>query len=184
MWYFLTFYMQRVLGMTPLHAGFAFAPMSLAIIVGAQISSRIVNRAGVRPLIFAGTLTATLGFLWLSLIQATSSYWTAVLPAAVIASFAMGILFTPLTTAATGGVDRADAGLASGVLNTARQVGGSLGLAVLATVATSVASHATHPFTLAAATSGYRHAFFISAMIVLTAFAVSWMIPSESGQHH
>ena len=183
MWFFLSFYLQNVLHMSALRAGFAFAPMSVAIIAGAQVSSRLTSRAGVRPLLFVGTLTAALGFAWLSTIQATSSYWTVVLPAAIVASFAMGILFTPLATAATSDVDRADAGLASGILNTARQIGGSLGLAALATAATSRSNTFANPYSPVALTSGYRLAFLISSGILLVAFALSFLLPASTGRH-
>jgi EmrB/QacA subfamily drug resistance transporter len=182
MWYFLTFYIQDVLHFGALKTGFAFAPMSLAIIAGAQISSRLIARAGVRPLIFTGTLLAALGFYWMSLLGAHSAYATAVLVPAVACSFAMGLLFTPLTTAATSHVDRADAGLASGVLNTARQVGGSLGLAALATAAASRSAQFAHPATATAETAGYQRAFVISSLIFLAAFAASWVIPREVGR--
>lgn len=182
MWFFLSFYLQDVLHMDALRAGLAFAPMSVAIIGGAQVSSRLTTRTGVRPLLFVGTLTASLGFLWLSLIQANSSYWTLVLPAAVVTSFSMGILFTPLATAATSDVDRADAGLASGILNTGRQVGGSLGLAVLATVATNYSNTFALPHSPHALTAGYQRAFLLSAGILVLAFAASFILPAATGR--
>ena len=202
MWFFLAFYLNNILGFDALKTGFGFAPMAIAIVVGAQISSRILTKTGVRPLIFAGTILATLGFLWLSLIKVDSSYWSAVLLPGCTVAFAIGILFTPLATAATAEIDRSEAGLASGVLNTGRQVGGSLGLAILAAIATSVttsyvsshasrahgvtsACHATHlqltALAKAAQTAGYQRAFELSAVVTMLAFVASWIIPARTG---
>jgi len=193
MWYFLTFYLQEVHGYDALKAGFAFLPMAVAIIIGAQLSSRLVTKVGVRSLVFVGTVLATLGFLWLALLSPTSPYLFHVIPAAITCALAMGLLFTPLATAATADIDRREAGLASALLNTARQVGGSLGLAVLATVATSVTtaallhapspgeSHQAHYFH--AVTRGYDVAFAISALFTAAAFALAWLIPTGAGRH-
>src|SRR5580700_2974050 len=136
MWYFLSLYLQNVLGYSPLRAGMAFVPMAIMIIAGAQVSSRLLPRIGVRPLLQAGTLVAAGGFAWLAAITPPASYWDQVLGPACVISLALGLLFTPLAAAATAGVPVTEAGLASGVLNTSRQIGGSLGLAVLATIAT------------------------------------------------
>ncbi len=184
MWYFLTYYFQSVLGYGPVRAGFAFLPMALAIIIGAQISSRLLSRTGVRPLLQIGATLATLGFLWISLIKPADSYIGHILVPSFICAFAMGLLFAPLATAATSGVDRADAGLASGLLNTSRQVGGSL-----------VAGDSRHrgdrrdaPRTrdtsseAAALTSGYQRAFEISAVVTLIALCVSFALPRNTGR--
>ena len=184
MWYFLTFYFQTILRYGPVKTGFAFLPMALAIIAGAQLSSRILQRTGVRPLLLAGSSIAALGFLWLSMIQVGSSYWADVLPPSVIAALAMGLLFAPLATAATSGVDRADAGLASGVLNTARQIGGSLALAILGTVAADRTLSLIHSVSYdQALVSGYQRVFEISAAIAVLALLVSLVLPRHTGKH-
>jgi EmrB/QacA subfamily drug resistance transporter len=183
MWYFLTYYFQSVLGYGPVKAGFAFFPMALAIIIGAQLSSRLLSRTGVRPLLQVGAVLATLGFLWISRIKPADSYAGHILVPSFICAFAMGLLFAPLATAATSGVDRADAGLASGLLNTARQVGGSLSLAILATVATDVTHRALATSTYASAlTSGYQRAFQISAVVTVAALLVSFALPRNTGR--
>jgi MFS family permease len=183
MWYFLTYYFQGVLGYGPVKAGFAFFPMALAIIIGAQISSRLLSRTGVRPLLQIGAVLGTLGFLWIALIKPADSYAGHILVPSFICAFAMGLLFAPLATAATSGVDRADAGLASGLLNTARQVGGSLALAILATIATDVYNHDRLTGTRAAAyTSGYDRVFQISACVTIVAFLVSFALPRNTGR--
>ena len=197
MWYFLTYYFQNILGYGAVRAGFAFLPMAVGIIAGAQISSRLLVKVGVRPLLLVGASFATIGFFWLSLITPTSTYWGNILTPAFLCSFAMGLLFSPLATAATAQVDRADAGLASGILNTARQVGGSLSLAILGTVAYDrtiafaraaalggAAGPNSHPVvTKFAYVAGYNRAFEISAAIALAAFAVSLALPAKVGHH-
>lgn len=186
MWYFLSLYLQDVLGDSALRAGLSFFPMGLAIVVGAQVSSRIVPRLGVRPPLLAGTVAAAGGFWWLSGIAPHSAYASAVLGPGCLISFALGLLFTPLAAAATSGVAPHEAGLASGVLNTSRQVGGSIGLAALATLA----SDRTHAFVLARGhraldaglTAGFARAFELGAVLCLVALAVSLTVPSV-GRH-
>jgi EmrB/QacA subfamily drug resistance transporter len=183
MWYFLSLYLQNVLGYGALKAGLAFLPMAIAIIIGAQASSRMLNKVGVRPLLLVGTALAGAGFSWLAQIHAGSSYWVHVFGPGCTISLALGVLFTPLAAAATSGVAFNEAGLASGVLNTSRQMGGSVGLAVLATIAIDrthavlASSHgsATRAVSL---TSGYARAFTMAAFLGLAAFAASFIVPS------
>jgi predicted MFS family arabinose efflux permease len=182
MWYFLSLYLQNVLGYGALKTGLAFLPMAICIIIGAQASSRLLPKLGVRPLLLVGTLLMSGGFAWLSRISDTSHYWDHVFGPGCIISLAIGVLFTPLASAATSGVHYTEAGLASGVLNTARQMGGSLGLAVLATVAIDRTrgllggAHGTS--TAAALTSGYGRAFILDALLGLCAFAAAFIVPS------
>jgi EmrB/QacA subfamily drug resistance transporter len=182
MWYFLTFYFQYILHYDAVRTGFAFLPMALAIIAGAQLSSRILHMTGVRPLLLTGTTLATLGFLWISLIGTASSYWGAIFTPSVLCAFAIGLLFAPLATAATAEVERSESGLASGVLNAARQVGGSLALAVLGTAAASRAATYLHPTSAVALVSGYKRAFEISALITFVALLVSFALPRHTGR--
>jgi EmrB/QacA subfamily drug resistance transporter len=182
MWYFLSLYLQNVLGYGALKTGVAFLPMALCIIIGAQISSRLLPKLGVRPLLLVGTALIVVGFAWLAQIHDQSNYWTHVFGPGCIISFAIGVLFTPLASAATSGVHFTEAGLASGVLNTARQLGGSVGLAVLATVAID----RTHAFvgaahgavsSDAALTAGYARAFLLAAGLGVLAFVASFIVP-------
>jgi EmrB/QacA subfamily drug resistance transporter len=182
MWYFLSLYCQNVLGYGALKTGMAFLPMAICIIIGAQASSRLLPKLGVRPLLLTGTLLMTLGFAWLTQIKDHSHYWDHIFGPGCIISLAIGVLFTPLASAATSGVHYTEAGLASGVLNTARQLGGSIGLAALATVAidrTHSVLVGTHGSTSAAAfTSGYARAFGLAACLGIIAFAASFVVPS------
>jgi EmrB/QacA subfamily drug resistance transporter len=195
MWYFLSLYLQNVLGYSALRAGMAFLPMALTIIIGAQLSSRLMPRIGARPLLLAGTVLATAGFAWLSRIAPAASYWAHVFGPGCVIALALGLLFTPLAAAATAGVSFSEVGLASGVLNTSRQIGGSLGLAVLATVATdrtraiiagNAGGHAqaagpggSQGHAIAAALNeGYSRAFELAAGLTLAAFVASFVVPA------
>jgi predicted MFS family arabinose efflux permease len=182
MWYFLSLYLQNVLGYGALKTGLAFLPMAICIIIGAQASSRLLPKLGVRPLLLVGTLLMSGGFAWLSRISDTSHYWDHVFGPGCIISLAIGVLFTPLASAATSGVHYTEAGLASGVLNTARQMGGSVGLAALATIAIdrtrSLLGSAHGSSTAAALTSGYGRAYALDAILGLCAFAAAFIVPS------
>ena len=189
MWYFLTLFMQDVLGFSALTTGFAFLPQSVAIIVGAQISSRMMAKTGVWPIVTVGTSLATVGFVFLSYLTPSSGYALGIMLPGCAVAFALGLLFSPLAAAATSTVTPSDAGLASGILSTSRQVGGSLGLALLATVATthaasllghplpSVRSAAYHsPAVLSAITSGYDAAFRWSAGFTFVALLAALLL--------
>jgi predicted MFS family arabinose efflux permease len=187
MWYFLSLYLQNVLGFSALKTGLAFLPMGITIIIGAQASSRILPRTGVRPLLLTGTVVAAGGFAWLSAISPDSSYWTHVFGPGCLIALALGLLFTPLAAAATAGVAFTDAGLASGVLNTSRQIGGSLGLAVLATIATDRAQAALaagHGATSVAAAldAGYSRAFVVAAGLSIAAALAAFIVPAIRGR--
>jgi EmrB/QacA subfamily drug resistance transporter len=193
MWYFLTLYIQEVLGFSALKTGFAFAPMAIAIIIGAQIASRSMVKIGVWRLILVGTSIACVGFFWMSHLSATGTYFGNVFGAALTISFSLGLLFSPLAAAATSQAGPTEAGLASGLLNTSRQIGGAVGLAVLATVAVDATTRAlggTHPgfglnaslATKEALTHGYNVAFLIGSMICLVAVLATFLIPRSTGK--
>ena len=187
-WYFLSLYMQEVLGYTPLRAGLAFVPETLAIIVGAQVSSRVVTRVGVRPLIVAGPLITALGLVLLANITPSSGYLDELLIPSVLITLGMGLTFTPLAISATSGVARPMAGLASGLLNTSRQIGGAVGLAGLSSLSVAVTNssfqkldksgHFTHQSAvLLALSDGYGRAMLISAGIAGIAAVVALFMP-------
>jgi MFS family permease len=184
MWYFLSLYLQDVLRYGALRTGLAFLPMGIAIIIGAQTGSRAMPRTGIRPLLFAGTVLVSIGFFWLSRLGPGSHYWGSVFGPGVIISFALGLLFTPLASAATMGVSRSEAGLASGLLNTSRQVGGSLGLAILATLA-STHTHTLERTGLAtggALADGFARAFLVGGFLAIAAFVTAFVVPGGSGR--
>jgi EmrB/QacA subfamily drug resistance transporter len=184
-WYFETLYMQRVLGFSPLQAGLAFLPQTVLIAVGAQVVSRLVSKFGPRVLVVFGSLVAAAGLAWLSRITPTSTFVADLLGPFVLIGLGMGLTVTPVAVAGTAGVPREDAGLASGLLNTSRTVGASIGLAALATLAAThtagvlsgVAS--TPARTAAALTDGYSLAFTVATVVLLlTAVVATVVLPS------
>lgn len=176
MFFFLSQFLQDVQGYSPLQAGFAFLPMPLAIIVGTQLSARLVATLGARALLSIGPSIAAFGLLLLSRVHAGSSYALHIgLPGAIV-TLGIGMSFVPITLSATTGVARRDAGLASGLINTTRQVGGSLGLAALLTVAASRTNSAAAQGTRAAQTAGYTLAFAVSAGLLLVAAVIAMVV--------
>lgn len=141
MFFFGSIYLQQVLGYGPLRAGLAFLPVSAAIIFGAGLSTTLVGKVGVRVPATVGPALAAVGMLWWSFAGVESTYLMNVLPPLLLLTFGMGMSFVPATLVATTGIDEEDSGLASGVFNTSQQIGGALGLAVLATVASSVTTN-------------------------------------------
>jgi EmrB/QacA subfamily drug resistance transporter len=169
MWFFLTLYMQQVLHYNALRAGLSFLPMTLAIVLASSVAPRLVARFGVRPVLAAGMLTAATGLGLLTGVRPDGSYLATVLPGGVLGAAGLGLSLVPATIAAVQGVAAAQSGLASGLLNTSRLVGGALGLAVLSTIA---ASHtrgqlAAGASTLGALSSGYQLALGVGALICL-----------------
>jgi EmrB/QacA subfamily drug resistance transporter len=197
MWYFLSLYLQDVHGYHPLKTGLLFLPMSAAIIIGAQTAGRVIGRIGPQRMLVFGMGLSAIGFAWLTQLSATSGYLADVLPGTVLISFGMGLSFTPLATAATAGVHWSQAGIASGLLNTSRQVGGSIGLAALATLATTHTNHLlgghgqisqavlASPAGRVAVTSGFDHAVAAGAVIAALAALAALTIPtlSQTNEH-
>jgi EmrB/QacA subfamily drug resistance transporter len=181
MWYFLTLYLQEVHGYSPVKAGLLFFPMGLTIIVGAQIAGRVVTELGPRRVLAIGLALGVGGFLWMAQLDATSSYAGGVLPGSLLTTLGAGLCFTPLAAAATSGVPVQLAGLASGVLNTARQVGGSIGLAALATLATARTNNllVAHHNRASALTGGFDRAFLTAAGVTLVALAGCALLPKR-----
>jgi EmrB/QacA subfamily drug resistance transporter len=141
MFYFISQYIQTVKGFTPLQAGFGFLPISVIIIVMAQIASRVIAKVGAQAFIAAGTLSVGFGLLLLSQLTPDSSYAAHVLPAILLIGMGMGFIFVPVTLTAVSGVAPEDAGVGSAMLNVCQQVGGTIGLSVLVTVFGTAARH-------------------------------------------
>ena len=133
MFFFLTLFVQDVLGYSPLRAGFAFLPVTAAIISSSQFAARTLPRLGPKRLMATGALLGTVGLAWLSQISVTSDYLTGILGPMLVFGLGMGLLFVPLTIVAVSGVEPHEAGAASSLLNVMQQVGGSLGLSILVT---------------------------------------------------
>jgi len=174
---FLTFYFQQTLGYSPLESGFAFLPFSGGIIVGAGVVSQLLPRIGPKPLMVVGLAMAVAGMLWLTRIGEQSSYVAEVLPALLAISLGLAAVFVPASSTALVGVTEHDAGIASAVLNTAQQVGGSLGLALLTTFyASAITDHlAENPGSSpnAAFVHGYHVAFIWGAVMLAVALVIA-----------
>jgi EmrB/QacA subfamily drug resistance transporter len=174
MFYFSGLYVQIVLGYSPLSAGLAFLPVCVGIGAGAGLASQLVKRFDVRAVACAGLVIGAVGFFMLQRIGVASGYVGVLLPALVVMSLGLGLSFVPLTLVATTTVTADDAGLASGLLNTSQQVGGSLGLAILATLAVdrtngffrSLGHAPSAQDGLAALVQGYRVAFLAAAILL------------------
>jgi MFS family permease len=173
MWFFFSLFLQQVRGYSPLHAGLIFLPMTLAIVVGSTIASRIVFRVGAKRLLIAGMVVLSAGLFLFTRLSVTGSYLGVMLAPSLLTSIGMPFAFIPGTISATSGVAPQEAGLASGVVNTARMFGGALGLAILATLASSHTNHLLHHPTASVHTlnqalvSGFSLAFWIAGSLGL-----------------
>ena len=194
MFLFLTYYFQINLGYSPLKAGFAFLPFSAGIIVAAGVVSQLLPRVGPRPLLIPGLVMAVVGMLLLLRIDQTTAYWSHVLPSELLMSVGLAGVFIPASSVALVNIGHHDAGVASAVLNTSQQIGGSLGTALLNTLFASavtayLAANLTNPsdqaqaqqVTLAAYIHGYHVAFFWGA-VLLTGALIAALVFINAGK--
>jgi EmrB/QacA subfamily drug resistance transporter len=179
MWFFLSLYLQQVLGYSPLEAGLAFLPMSLAIVAGSTAASRLVARFGPVAVLVTGMSMAAIGLGLFTQLTADGSFWIHVLPGSIVLAGGLGLTMVSSTVIGVSGSGPADRGLASGLLNSSRMVGGALGLAILTTVATARTSsllegrRPTQAAIESAATAGYAGAFTVSVALCLLAAVVA-----------
>jgi MFS family permease len=179
MWFFVSLFLQQVLGHGALETGLDFLPMTLSVVIAATIAPRLVTRFGARAVLTAGMLIAALGLGLLTGVSADGSYAALVLPGGVLSAIGLGTSMVPATIAAVQGVERSQSGLASGMINTSRLIGGAVGLAALATLATSHANSeiASGTAPLVAQAEGYQIAFAAAAgLCVLGAIAAAVML--------
>jgi EmrB/QacA subfamily drug resistance transporter len=171
MFFFISLYMQQVLGYSAIKSGLSYLPLALTIIVSAGVASQLVTRVGFKPVLLAGLAFIVGGLVWFAQVSVGGGYVSDILPASLLAAVGLGFAFVPVTIAAVAGVEEHDAGLASGLINTAQQVGGALGLALLATIANSrtddvMAAAGGDPAALPGAlTDGFQAAFLAGAGI-------------------
>jgi EmrB/QacA subfamily drug resistance transporter len=165
--FFCTLYLQQVLGYSALKTGIAYLPLSLTLIGASALASRLVDRFTPKPVLVTGLLVSTAGFMLLTRVTGHGDYASHVLPAMIVIGSGLGLSFVPITIAATNGVASGDSGLASGLLNTTQQVGGSLGLAILSSVSTSRTTSALDGGSAlpVALTHGFKGAFLIAAVL-------------------
>jgi len=181
-YFFLSLYLQQVNGYSPLKGGLAFLPVGLATLAGALAGSRIVVRLGFRYQLMAGSGLTTIGLLWLAQTGVDSAYFGHVFGPLLFIGVGLGIMFVPMTMAATQGIPPHEAGLASGLINTSRQIGGAIGLAALATVAASAATdHGSSSHSvLAALTTGYDRSFYVAAGIMIVGGVLALALPHKT----
>ena len=180
MWFLLTLYTQQVLGYTPLEAGLAQLPIAVLIVLAAAPTQQLVTRIGPRVPLAVGLVLIAAGLAWFSQVSAGGSFLADILGPSVLAGVGASLAFIAGTIAATTGADDAEAGLASGLVNTSQQVGGAIGVAAIAAIATATANDAVATATAlpAALTEGYQIGYLVVAGVALfAAIAVTVLLP-------
>ena len=189
MFYFISLYLQYVLHFSPIKAGVSYLPLAVGIILAAGAASQLVTRVGFKPTLIMGLLFIAAGLFWFSRVRAPGGSFAAdVLGPSILAALGLGFSFVPVTIAAVSGVEPHEAGLASGLINTSQQVGGALGLAILATLANARTKSLTHAGvhnTVVALTKGYDRAFLVGAgFAVAGAILAALLISSRDSRAH
>jgi EmrB/QacA subfamily drug resistance transporter len=179
MFFFISLYMQQVLGYSAIHAGLSYLPLALVIMASAGIASQLVTKLGYKPVLAAGMIFIVIGLVWFSRVSVGGGFTTDILGPSLFAAAGLGFAFVTTTIAAVSGVEENEAGLASGLINTSQQIGGALGLAVLSTVATSRTDEvmSTGTSTLAnGLTEGFQSAFLGGAAFALLGFVLTLVL--------
>ena len=189
MFYFLSLYVQEVLGFSPLKTGIAFLPLALTLVISATVAAQLVTRLGFKTPLIGGMVLVAAGLVWFAQVPAPGgTYLADVLGPSLLAGAGLGFAFVPVTIAAVAGTDPREAGLASGLINTSQQIGGALGLAILATIANSrtqsVMHGGVHSATIAL-TKGFDRAFLVGAgFAVVGAILAALLISSRDSRGH
>jgi MFS family permease len=184
--------MQNILGYSPLEAGFAFLATAGMTIPGAAIAQAVITKAGVKPVMMAGSVFVAFAYLWYTQLPVDGTYWVNLFVPFVISGFGLAFLFIPMSLAALSRVEDRVAGIASGMLNTSQQLGGALGVALISTVSierTQALSNNGQP-TPADITDGFNWGFATAAVFALGAVVVAWGVlrrddvPAAAMQQH
>jgi EmrB/QacA subfamily drug resistance transporter len=175
MFLMLTLYMQQVLGFSPIKTGVGYLAVAGTAVVWANVAAAAVNRVGVKPALILGMSLLTAGLLYFTQVSVDGSYWADLFPGFLILGVAIPFAFVPITIAALAGTKPEEAGLASGLINTAQQIGGAVGIAVLSTIAVSTTDGAVADGTAVpvALTDGFVNAFWAGAGIAFAGLLVS-----------
>jgi EmrB/QacA subfamily drug resistance transporter len=191
MFFFVSLYMQQVLGYDALKAGLAYLPLAFGIIVSAGVASVLVTRIGFKPTLVMGLVLTAAGLIWFSQVSPDGDYVSDILFASLLAAAGLGFAFVPMTIAAVSGVSAKDAGLASGLINTSQQVGGALGLAILATIANGrtedvmTAAGGDRQALPTALTEGFQDAFMVGAgFAIVGALLALVLISNKDSREH
>jgi EmrB/QacA subfamily drug resistance transporter len=191
MFFFVSLYMQVVLGYDALDAGLAYLPLAGGIIVSAGIASGLVTRYGFKPVLITGLVLTAIALVWFAQVDVDGTYLSDILAPSLVAAVGLGFAFVPMTIAAVSGVESHEAGLASGLINTSQQVGGALGLAILASIANSRTDALMQDANGAASalpgalTEGFHLAFTVGAgFAILGAILAATLISSKESRAH
>ena len=184
LFYFLSLYMQKVLGYSAITAGTSQLPLAAGIILAAGIASPLVNLAGIRKVLLSGLALFAGGLVWFAQLPVHGTYLADLLGPSLLIALGLGLAFVPITILSVTGVKDREYGLASGLVNTAQQIGGAFGLAVLATIATSRTKHlaASHHPINQALTLGFHTAFLAAAGFVLLAILAAASIGTRRSE--
>jgi EmrB/QacA subfamily drug resistance transporter len=182
MFFYISLYMQQVLGYSAIHAGLSYLPLALSIIISAGIASQLVTKIGFKSVLAVGMALIAVALLWFSKISIHGSFLSDILGPSILAAVGLGFAFVTSTIAAVSGIAEHEAGLASGLINTSQQIGGALGLAVLSAISISVIGTSHAPADL---TDGFRAAFLAGAGIALLGLvATLTLIRSSDSRAH
>jgi predicted MFS family arabinose efflux permease len=182
MFFYISLYMQQVLGYSAIKAGLSYLPLAIAIIISAGIASQLVTRIGFKTVLAVGMALIAAALIWFSQISVDGAFLTDILGPSLLAAVGLGFSFVTTTIAAVSGVDDHEAGLASGLINTSQQVGGALGLAILSAISISVIGTSHAPSVL---TDGFQAAFLAGAgFAVLGLIATLTLIRSSDSRAH
>jgi predicted MFS family arabinose efflux permease len=182
MYFFVSLYLQEVAGFSPLRTGLAILPAGVMTLLGALAAPRLVARIGARVQLVVGPAISAIGLLWMSSLAFGEGYMSHMFGPLALFGLGIGITFVPMTLAATAGVPPSQSGLASGLINTTRQIGGAVGLAVLATLAagTTRSDHSIGHSIQTALTAGYDRAFLVAGLLLLIGSGLALLIRSGS----
>jgi EmrB/QacA subfamily drug resistance transporter len=187
--FLLTLYMQEVLHYSALKTGVAYIGLTLTIIVFSAVAQALVTRIGIRSVLPAGLALSTVALVLFARLPVHGNYFTDLFPAFMISGLGLALAFVPMSIGALTGVRQADAGIASGLINTTQQIGGAIGVAVATTVATTFTTHyvdahaGTNAFSGAALTHGFQMAFYVlAALAALGALLAAVMLESKPGE--
>jgi len=179
MFFFISLYMQQVLGYSAIHAGLSYLPLAVTIIIAAGLGGELVTRVGFKPILAAGMAFIAVGLLWFSRVSVGGGFLADILGPSLLAAIGLGFGFVTSTIAAVSGIKEREQGLASGLINTSQQIGGAIGLAVLSTIATTRTDDvmATGTSSLPnALTDGFQAAFLGGAVIAALGFVATLVL--------
>jgi len=179
MFFFISLYMQQVLGYSAIHAGLSYLPLAVTIIIAAGLGGELVTRVGFKPILAAGMAFIAVGLLWFSRVSVGGGFLADILGPSLLAAIGLGFGFVTSTIAAVSGIKEREQGLASGLINTSQQIGGAIGLAVLSTIATTRTDDVMASGTSSlpnALTDGFQAAFLGGAVIAALGFVATLVL--------